>query len=183
MNTPIIDQFTEIQQELVRQMYAQGDTHAEIGEALGKPRRTIMKLCQLLGLKRSKAQAATLKRKSDLDNPSIISTITAMRNTHSLREIATTVGGSVSAVHRLCLKYDIILDNNAYKRSQSSKMVKAWTNEKRLVQSVKSRNLPDHIREKLSASSKALWADPEYRALQVAKQTEYWNRDANKDKS
>jgi len=180
MNIPVVDQFTSEQLAIVRDMYNAGGTHAEIGLAVGKPRRTVMKLCKHLGLSRTKSQAAELKNKSLLDNPDSIAIIMSMRNTHSLNEIAAVVGGSTSAVHRLCVKHRIELDQDAYREHQAARMTKAWTQEKRLVQSIQSRNVSEDVREKLSKHSKELWADSEYRAKQVAVQTEYWNTESNK---
>jgi len=182
MNIPIVDQFTKDEQQVVQQLFLAGKTHAEIGDAMGRPRRTIMKICKHLGLSRSASEAAELKNKSHLDTPTTIATILEMRDTHSLEQIVATVGGSTSAVQRLCAKYGISLDRDAFKRSQAAKMVQAWTEEKRLIQATKSRNVSDEVRQRLSASSKALWAQPEYRARQVAIQTEYWNLEKNKQR-
>lgn len=180
MNIPIADQFTPSEKQTVQQLFLSGKTHAEIGHVLGRPRRTIMKLCKHLGLSRSVSEAAALKGKSHLDDPAVIATIFGMRNTHSLEQIVAVVGGSVSAVQRLCVKYGISLDRDIYKTSQAAKMVQAWTEEKRLIQSIKSRNVSDEVRQRLSVSSKELWSKPEYRAKQIAIQTEYWNLEHNK---
>ena len=180
MNIPVVDQFTKDEQYVVKRLFMAGKTHTEIGDAMGKPRRTIMKLCKHLGLSRSASEASKLKNRSKLETPAFIAKILEMRGTHSLKQIAAAVDSSISAVQRLCVKNGISLDRDVFSRSQAAKMMQAWTEEKRLIQAAKSRNVSDEVRQRLSASSKALWAQPEYRAKQVAIQTEYWNLEKNK---
>jgi IS30 family transposase len=124
MPIPVKDQFSEIQKQQVQQMFHAGKTRAEIGQVLGKPPRTIGKLLSALGLKRDRAEAASLKVKSPLDNHEMITTIEALRKDHNLAQIAEKLGASASAVHRVCKKYNITLPDD-YKQQQSDRIKKA----------------------------------------------------------
>lgn len=177
MNTPVYMQFSDAEKELVINLFNDGKTQSEIGELLGKPRRTIMKICSHLGLKRSKEELKKYLPKSQLDDEDIIQKIRELRDTHSLEQIVEMVGGSISSVQRICDKYDIILDPELYRKSQSEKMKKAWTDEKKNEASAKSNGrVNDEYRERFSNISKKTWSDPRYRENQLMKQKEIWNR-------
>jgi len=108
-------QFTEEQKDKVIKLYSNNATQKEIAEYLGVPRRTAMKLCHRLGLERNASEAGKLKIKSALDNPETLQVIEQMRNDgKTLAEIVEVVGGSISAVHRLCDKYKLSLKNVDY---------------------------------------------------------------------
>jgi len=129
MPIPVIDQFTENQKSRIQELWSQGKTQEQMAKLFGVPRRTIMKLCKHFGLKRSPKEASTIK--SPLDTPEVIEKVKALRNNHSLDEIVKIVGGSPSAVDRLCRKYGIVLDREAYAVVQAERMKSAWTPEKR----------------------------------------------------
>ena len=127
--TPISEQFSIEQKDQIKSLWELGQTQQQIADKFGVPRRTIMKLCAHLGLKRTPKEASTIK--SPLDKPEIVEKIKTLRNTHSLDEIVEIVGGSVSAVHRLCEKHNIKLDKELFAAIQGERMKAAWTPEKR----------------------------------------------------
>ena len=163
-------------------MFGDGKTQKEIGEILDIPRRTIGKLCKKMGLSRSRSDSASLVLKSDLDDPEMIKKIVLLRSDHSLSEIADELSSSISAVHRICDKYDISLPDN-FNELQSKRMLKSWTDEKRMVASVKSKELvTDELRKQLSESSKQLWKDEKYRSNQEKIQHTIWGCDIKRGK-
>lgn len=106
MNISVDKQFSAAQKKQVQKLFASGKTQKEIGEQLGYPRRTIGKLCKHLGLKRSVSEAASISIKSDLDSPETLKIIQQMREAgESLKSICDVVGGSISAMERICKKY------------------------------------------------------------------------------
>ena len=131
MTTPISvqNQFSDSQKDDIRNRWLNKETQKQIAEHYGVPRRTIMKLCKYLGLQRSPKEASTTK--SILDKTETINKIKELRDTHSLDEIVEIVGGSPSAVNRLCNKHSIILNREAYGVAQAERMKSAWTPEKR----------------------------------------------------
>lgn len=182
MPLSIKDQFTDNQKDEAISLFQDGKTHEEIGLVLGKPRRTIMKLCKLLGLSRNRKEAAELKSKSKLDSPETVDLIRSLRSTHSLNQIVEVVGGSISAIHRLCEKHQIEFDQSQFATLQSKRMQDAWTAEKKLVASVKAKDISPEIIQKITEGSKKLWQDPEYRRRQIEVQTRYWNVPENKER-
>ena len=176
--TPIIDRFSDDEKEHIKGLWESGLTQKQIADEYDTTRHVIMKLCKHMGLKRSHKEAAT--KTSPLDSPDIIEQIREMRNTHSLKEIADKVGGSQSAVQRICDKYNIEFDKEKFSENQSKRISEAWTEEKR--EKAKNRTISEATREKLRESSKKLWEDPEYRAKQVKAQKEYWNKKENKER-
>jgi len=128
---PVQQQFTNEQKQELIALWHSGKTQVQIAKKFGVPRRTIMKLCKHLGLKRSTKATADLVIKSPLDKPEIINKIRELRQTHSLEEIAQVVGGSPTAVCRMCKKYGIKLDRNSYATIQAKRMKAAWTEERR----------------------------------------------------
>tara|TARA_R100001244_G_scaffold25113_3_gene25534 strand:+ start:48009 stop:49850 length:1842 start_codon:yes stop_codon:yes gene_type:complete len=128
---PAQDRFTQEQKEEVVKLFEQNLTQAEIAKKFDVPRRTMMKLFNYLGLKRTHKQAGKIKNKSKLDNPRTISKIREMRNTHTLDQIASEVDGSRGSVQRTCIKHNIELNRELFSEIQSLKMKKAWTDEKR----------------------------------------------------
>jgi len=173
-----------MEQELsdkITNLFNDGLTHQEIGDTIGKPRRTVMKLCGKLGLKRSRAEAASLKTKSPLDDPEIIKFIRNNRNSLSLEEIAKTYNSSISSVQRICDKYEIILDKKRFVKSQSTKMKNAWDDNKKEKARDKSLKLvTPELKQKLSDGSRKLWSNNDYREKQVKIQTEIWNKPENR---
>lgn len=158
-------------------------THQEIGNVIGKPRRTVMRLCKQLNLKRSKSEAASLKIKSPINKPDVIEFIKNNRNKLSLIEIADKFKSSVSAVQRLCVKYNIILDKSEYTKSQSKKMKLIWSDDKKEKARNKSIKLvTPELRKKLSNNSKKLWQNEDYREKQIKIQTKIWNLPENKQR-
>ena len=175
-SVPIYNTFTDIQKTRVRELFIQGKTHADIGVDIGYPRRTIMKLCKHLGLKRDSKTAAKLKCKSKLDKPEIVDEIRRLRDSHSLYEISTIIGGSISAIQRLCANYGIELNKEKFAVNQSIKMKEAWTPEKRTRASMdaKERTTKD-LCQFLSDNTKKLWGDPDYVLRQMRSQKEVWD--------
>ncbi len=169
MPIPVKDQFTEIQKQQAQQMFYAGKTRAEIGQVLGKPPRTIGKLLSALGLKRDRAEAASLKIKSSLDSPEIIATIETLRKDHNLAQIAEKLGSSASAVHRVCKKHNIALPGD-YKRQQSDRIKKAWSPEKKRETAMRARErcTPEVI-GKIRESSRKAWKNAHYRKVQAEK--------------
>lgn len=129
MPMPVQEQFSNDQIEKIKKLWEEGKTQKQIGDVYGVPRRTIMKLCRHLGLHRSPKEASNIK--SPLDKPEIIEKIKELRNTHSLENIVEVVGGSPSAINRICKKYNIELDEEAYAAAQAERMKASWTQEKR----------------------------------------------------
>ncbi|MEO5366029.1 MAG: hypothetical protein H7831_06690 [Magnetococcus sp. WYHC-3] len=128
---PVSEQFSEQQKSEVERLWYSGLTQEKIANHFSVPRRTIMKLCKHLRLKRTIKQAAEISCKSPLDTEETIQKIRDLRNTHSLDEIVAIVGGSVSAVQRICDKYGIKLDKELYASIQGERMRAAWTPEKK----------------------------------------------------
>lgn len=175
--TQAIDKFTDADKQTVIDLFSNGLTMQEIGDIIGQPRRTVGKLCKHLGLSRSVKEAAELKNKSNLDNPQTIAAIKEMRDNHSLEEIATKLGSSVSAIHRICKKHGIIFDKERYAKMQAGKMMLAWNDEKRAIASVKAmENVTDELRDKLSKNSKRLWQQGKYRKIQSIRRAEQSHR-------
>lgn len=165
----------------IKQLFESGLTHQEIGNILGKPRRTIMRECQKIGLKRSASEAASLKIKSALDDENIIKFISENRNLLSLEEIAVKFNSSISSVQRICCKHGITLNKDLYKANQSEKMKNAWDDDKKSEARDKSLKLvTDELRSVLSASSKELWKNECYREKQIEIQTKIWNTPENR---
>lgn len=165
----------------ISKLFDSGMTHQEIGDEIGKPRRTVMRVCQKLGLKRSRKEAASLKIKSPLDEPEIIKFINDNRKMMSLEEIATKFNSSVSSVQRICNKYEIVVDKESFRNSQSEKMKLVWDDDKKNEARDKSIKLiTPELRSELSNKSKKLWQNPDYRSRQIAIQTEIWNLPENK---
>ncbi len=173
------DRFTNRQKQEVIDLFNSGKTAKEIGNIFNVARRTIGKLLKELGLQRSRSESSKLKIKSVLDDENIIERIKSLRNTHSIKQIAEELGSSISAVHRLCKKYDIGLPDN-YSSQQASKMKESWTEEKRQIASKKAQSISDVVRQKLAISSKLLWQNTVYREKQIEIQKRYWNSEENK---
>ena len=114
----------------IEKLYKQGKTDKEVGALIGLPRRTVGKIRDHIGLSRSSSEASLLKMRSKLDNDETIIKIRQMRSKHSLQEIANLIGSSISAVERICKKYDIKLPID-YNSIQSDRIKAAWTDEKR----------------------------------------------------
>ena len=127
---PIRDQFTDIQKQEVVALFNSGLTQAQIAKRLSVPRCTIIKLCAILGLKRNQREAQAT-HKSKLDNEETVAKIRSWRDAYTLQEIAEKLESSTSAVERICAKHGIMLSKEAFRKSQSAKMTKAWTPEKR----------------------------------------------------
>lgn len=112
---PVNDRFSDSDKALIRNLFDSGLTQKEIADKSGVPRRTIMKLCKVLGLSRSTSDAGYIGTKSDLDKPDILKRIADLRSSgKSLSEIVSSVGGSVSAISRLCNKYGILPQPKPY---------------------------------------------------------------------
>jgi hypothetical protein len=129
-------------------------THSqkEIGDALGLPRRSIGKICKSMGLSRTVSEAASLKIKSPLDSTETIKKVRELRPTKTLHEMAEIFETSVSALERLCVKYNIKKPKN-YSKLQSEKMKSAWTEEKRVAVKEKYKqrmNISQTVLERLS---------------------------------
>lgn len=162
----IDDKYDESVKNEIRMMFNNGITQKEIGEILEIPRRTIGKLCKKMGLSRSRKDTANLVLKSDLDDPEIINKIADWRKEYSLSEIAMKLSSSISAVQRICKKYNIDVPEN-FNELQSKRMLAAWTDEKKAQASIDSQSrVTDEIRQKLSDSSKKLWKDGKYKQIQ-----------------
>jgi|GEM_PF-5725872 len=140
-NIPLLDRLSEADLDLIKNLYQSGSTQAEIGDAIGFPRRSVMKICKSLGLNRSIKEAAELKNKSVLDTDENIRNIRNLRKTNTLEELAKIYHSSLSAMARLCDKYGIDKPAN-YNQLQSEKIKKAWTPEKRklAIETYKIRN-------------------------------------------
>lgn len=174
------EQFSDEELANIKAMFDGGKTGNDIAEAFGRPRRTMAKVLKHLGLQRSVKETSKLSVQSPWDDPVIIAKVVAMRNSTSLPEISKTLDIPISSLHRLCKRHNIKLPDN-YAELQSTRMVAAWTEEKKQVAADKSLALvTDELRESLSAGTKQLWKSEEYRNKQVASQTEYWNRPENK---
>lgn len=167
MNTPVQHLFTKIQISQITEMFQQGKTRAEIGEVFGKPPRTIGKLLNHLGLKRTHAEAARIKISSPLDTPEIIQQISVMRSDHTLKEIARQLGSSVAAVQRICIRHGIALPAD-YAKKQSHRMKNAWTADKRRLASNSSKaRCTIEVKEKIREQSKRIWKDLNYKRVQA----------------
>ena len=129
---PVYERFTDKQKNEILGLWNQGWSQQRIADKFVVSRRAIMKLCAYLGLKRTIKEAAMISTKSPLDKLEVIEKIMQLRNSKNLDEIVGIVGGSPSAIHRLCNKYGIKLDKQAYAAVQSERMKGAWTEEKRL---------------------------------------------------
>lgn len=172
---PVHQQFSEAQKIDITRLFNEGKSAKDIGAIYFKPDRTISKLLKHLNLKRSIAETAYLCNKSELDMPDIIEKIRELRTTKSLQEIVTIVGGSISAIERLCEKYNISCPDN-YSDLQSERMKKAWTEDKKNDASIKAlANVTPELRKKLSDGSKELWRNPTYRENQQMKQRIVWS--------
>ena len=162
----VADQFSDADKAAIATLFHAGKTLDEIGLAYSKPRRTIGKLCKALGLQRDHKQAAA-KLKSPIDTPAIVGKVREWRSTKSLEEIATALHSSVSAVQRLCDKYQITPPDN-YNELQACRMEVAWTEEKRAHASMRSQQqVTPELRKKLSENSKELWRNGKYRRVQA----------------
>jgi GNAT superfamily N-acetyltransferase/AraC-like DNA-binding protein len=112
---PVTDRFSDSDKVEVRYLFNNGATQQEIAEKFGVSRRTIMKLCNILGLSRSASDAGHIGVKSDLDKPDILKAISDLRGSgKSLSEIALSVGRSTSAISRLCANHAIIQPPKPY---------------------------------------------------------------------
>lgn len=176
---PVHELFTQEQKDDITALYNGGFNHQQIAVKYGYPRRTIMKLCNFLGLNRSRQEAASLVIKSKLDTPEVIEQIRSLRQTTSLEDIAAEVGGSVSAIQRICEKYSIGLDQQQFTKLQSERMAEAWTEEKKekTREEVKKRFQENpEIASKIGVASKKTWANEEYRQKQIRIQKEIWSK-------
>ncbi len=134
MPIPVPDQFTKRQKDEIVELWKSGSTQSELAVKYGVPRRTMMKLCNYLGLKRTTKEVAKVcDFKSKYDTPENVAMLRELRETHNLSQLAANIGCSISAVHRLCAKYDIVIDKDIYANTQSERMKLAWTNEKKAV--------------------------------------------------
>lgn len=150
-------------------LYNQNMTDEEIGHEVGLSRRTIGKIRRHNNLNRSRSDAGALKNKSALDTDITIAKIRELRDIHTLKEIAAIVGGSISAVERICKKNGITLPLD-YRLLQSNRLKKAWTGDKKEKASKRSKSLiTPELRQKLSKGSKKLWEDGRYRTIQSEK--------------
>jgi len=167
MNTPVQMLFTELQMQNIKELFKVGKTRAEIGALYNKPPRTIGKLFKFLNLKRSHAEAASLKISSPLDTPENIEQIKLLRQTHSLKQIAEILTSSISAVQRICLKHSIELPQD-FAFQQAQKMKAAWSDEKKFKASElsKTRCTPELI-GRLREKSKKIWQDANYKKVQA----------------
>ena len=154
--------------DIIIQHFNSGKTHAEIGDIVGLPRRSVMKICQKLGLKRTRKEAASLKIKSSLDEPDTIAKISELVKTVTAEDIAAMFGTSKSSVLRLIKKHD--LSNEEYaKNKRIASMQNAWTDEKRRLASVRNKELmTQEIRQKISNNSYKNWEKQEYIEKQAA---------------
>lgn len=160
----------------IEELYKQGKTDKEVGALIGLPRRTIGKIRDHIGLSRSNSDTASLKMRSKLDDDETIEKIRQMRSKHSLQEIANLIGSSISAVERICKKYDIKLPID-YNSIQSDRIKAAWTDEKRKEAALRSAKLiSPELRKQLSEGSRKLWEDGKYRQVQaIRRSTQSWS--------
>jgi len=174
---PVFESFNENQKNRIKELFNNGYTQIQIAKEMSCPRRTIMKLCKNLGLKRDRKAIASLIIKSPLDTPDVIAEIMKIRHDLSLREIAIRFNSSISAVSRLCEKYNISLDKDHFNDLQSWRIQKAWTKEKRdnVSNDVRVRLETTDVCGRLSAMSKKLWENSEYRKRQIEIQKLIWN--------
>lgn len=177
---PVHQQFTDEEKELVKNLFNNGYTHAELGDHFHRPERTMAKLCRHLGLKRSVKEAAELKNRSKLDTPDIIEFIRKMWDMNSLQEIAGVLGSTTSSVKRICDKYGITFDKEKKKNNTNDKIKASWSTEKKEAMSNRARNVSEDIIRKLSEGSKKLWEQTEYRQKQLITQKALWNTDNGK---
>jgi len=98
---PVHQQFTDEQKEEIRNLWEAGKTQKEIGEMFGVARRTIGKLFANMGLHRNHKEA----QKSRLDPNFVQNVINLRNNGKTIEKIAEITNRSMSAVHRVCLKY------------------------------------------------------------------------------
>ena len=177
------EQFTDSDIEQVVALYKSGKTQSEIATVFNKSRRTIGKLCNYLGLKRSVREASSIKGRSNWDSLEFIKEIREMRERRmSLPDIVRLKGIPLSSLHRLCKRHDIKNPEN-YAALQSERMKAAWNEEKREEASKKAKSLiTNELRSFLSKQSKTLWEDPEYKAKQISKQREVWSSLVNRER-
>jgi uncharacterized protein YerC len=98
-------QVTEEQRRQIKELYESGKTHEEIGNIIGASRRTIMKICLSMGLKKNHAEA----QRSRID-PEFKEKVIELRNQgKTIHEIVVLTGRSISAVGRICSKSGIKL--------------------------------------------------------------------------
>jgi hypothetical protein len=167
MPISVKDQFSNEQIECVKTLFNEGKTREEIGLVYNKPPRTIGKLLNLLGMKRSHSDAAKLKISSPLDNLESVTIIKSMRSSHSLEDIAKSLNSSISAVQRICKKYNVDLPTD-YQEQQAKKLRDAWTHSKKEAASAKSKQrCTEDVRKKLSEASKRKWKEDKYREIQA----------------
>ncbi len=163
----LIDQISEDEKSEIVRQFTNGKTHQEIGDIVGKQRRTIMKICKVLNLTRSRQEAASLKNSSRIDNDENIRFIKENRDKLSLRQIADKLNSSISAVHRICSKYDMNMNIDVFKQLQSERMRASWTVEKKIEARNKSLSLvTPELRKNLSDGSKRLWRNNDYKITQ-----------------
>ena len=103
MNIPVHEQFTNQQKEQIKQLWKNGKTQKEIGEIFGVPRRTIMKLCEHLDLKRNHKEA----QKSKFDEKFVEEVKNLRLKGTTMEKIAEITNRSTSAVNRVCKKFNI----------------------------------------------------------------------------
>ncbi len=172
---PIDQQFTEQEKNNIIRLFYDGKTQSEISIIYDKPRRTIGKLFNFLGLKRTVAEAASLKAISPWDDQIIIEQVRALRPTHSLPQLVELLKIPLSSLDRLCKRHNILMPDN-YAELQSDRMKKSWTEEKKLIASVNANKLvTPELRAKLSEGSKQLWQDTNYKQNQIIKQKMIWS--------
>ena len=100
---PVHRQFTEEQKTQVRIWFKEGKTQKEVGELLGKPRRTIGKLFKYLELHRNQKEA----QKSRFD-PDFVEKVRELRgNGVTINEIARITRRGSSSVHRVLDKFEV----------------------------------------------------------------------------
>ena len=66
-NRPLLETVSEENKLLLIEMYNNNATQEEIGDRIGLPRRSVMKLCKHFNLKRTTSEASSIKMKSNLD--------------------------------------------------------------------------------------------------------------------
>tara|TARA_R110000868_G_scaffold118613_6_gene314558 strand:- start:1060 stop:1761 length:702 start_codon:yes stop_codon:yes gene_type:complete len=134
MPVPVPDQFTQQQKDEIVELWKNGFTQSELAIKYQIPRRTMMKLCNYLGLKRTTREVTEICGfKSEYDTPENVAILREFRETHNLVQLAAKIGCSTSAAHRLCVKYDITIDKETYAIIQSERMKLTWTDEKKAV--------------------------------------------------